>query len=82
MHQQEIQAERDRKWKRRGNREESPPAGRVTDETDYFRIAGIQAVIHCERRSGLIDGIIPFRGSHEDASQLLLSLRCGYFSHN
>jgi hypothetical protein len=36
-HQQEIQAERDR---RSGEEtaEEPPPAGRVTDETDYFRL--------------------------------------------
>ena len=34
-HQQEIQNERDRKLEA-GTAEELPPAGRVTDETDYF----------------------------------------------
>ena len=39
-HQQEIHAERDRKLEAaRGTAEESSPAGRVTDETDHFRIA-------------------------------------------
>ncbi|HKW56960.1 MAG TPA: hypothetical protein VJN42_06330 [Candidatus Acidoferrum sp.] len=39
-HQQEIFAERDRKLEAaEGTAEESPPAGRVSDETDYFWIA-------------------------------------------
>jgi hypothetical protein len=39
-HQQEIQADRDRKFGGgEGTAEEPPPAGRVTDETGYFRFA-------------------------------------------
>jgi hypothetical protein len=38
-HQEEIQAERDRKLDAaRETAEESPPASRVTDERDYFRL--------------------------------------------
>jgi hypothetical protein len=36
-HQQEIQAKRDRKLEAAREQEESPPAGRVTNETDYYR---------------------------------------------
>jgi hypothetical protein len=39
-HQQEIQAERDRKLEAaEATAEEAPPAGRFTDETDYFLFA-------------------------------------------
>jgi len=39
-HQQEIQAERDRKLEAgEGTAEDSPPAGRVTEKTDYPRLA-------------------------------------------
>ena len=37
-YQQEIQAERDRKLEA-AREQESPPAGHVTDETDYFWFA-------------------------------------------
>jgi hypothetical protein len=39
-HQQKIQADRDRELEAaEGTAEGSPPAVRVTDETDYFRLA-------------------------------------------
>jgi hypothetical protein len=38
-HQPEIQARGSEVGSGEGTAEESPPAGRVTDETDYFRFA-------------------------------------------
>jgi hypothetical protein len=39
-HQQDIQADRDRKLGGgEGTAEEAPPAGRLSDETDYFGLA-------------------------------------------
>ena len=44
-HQQEIQADRDQKLLAAREAAEEPPAGRVTDETDYFRVADFSGVI-------------------------------------
>ena len=51
-HQQEIQADWERKLEAaRGTAEEVPPADRVTDETDHFRFADIRELELSERRS-------------------------------
>ena len=62
-HQQEIQADRDRKLE--ASSEKAPPPGPVTDETDYFRLADqpstirpstSKALLRQLTKSGISDG--------------------------